>query len=66
MTLAEARDLIGKAVIYRPDDDGSYKPTARRAEQGIVTSVNDVWVFVRYGSDHHSKATAPRDLEPLR
>ncbi len=66
MTLDEARALVGKGVVYRPDDDGGYKPTARRREQGVVTSVNDIWVFVRYGSDHHSKATSPRDLEPLR
>lgn len=31
----------------------------------MVTSVNDTYVFVRYGSDTHSKATRPEDLQPL-
>ena len=56
MTLDEARAAVGLAVVY---DSGHGR------EQGIVTSVNDRWVFVRYGSDSTSKATAPKSLQRL-
>ena len=49
MTLDEARSLIGNAVVYRP--------LGGPVEQGVITSVNDYFVFVRYGADTHSKAT---------
>ncbi len=58
MTLDEARQHIGNAVVYRPYPDAA-------PQQGIVTSVNDYFVFVRYGSDTHSKATPPGMLERL-
>lgn len=58
MTLEEARSNIGKKVIYTPFKDCSYKDK----EEGIITSVNKVNVFVRYGSDVNSKATNPEDL----
>ena len=58
MTLDEARRHIGNAVVYWDDHHD-------HAEQGVVTSVNDTYVFVRYGSDSHSKATRPEDLTPL-
>lgn len=57
MTLDEARQHIGNAVVYYVDDG--------LAEQGVITSVNEVYVFVRYGSDMHSKATRAEDLTPL-
>ena len=31
-------------------------------EKGLVTSVNETYVFVRFGGDAHSKACDPRDL----
>lgn len=39
--------LIGRRVKYN----------------GIVTSFNSQYVFVRYDGDHHSKATIINDLE---
>ena len=57
MTLSEARDHAGHGVIYA---------TGHRAEDGVITSVGDRWVFVRYAGDQHSKATAPELLTLLR
>ena len=59
MTLAAARHHIGRPVVFRPfpvtsDDD--------RHEQGVITAVTDMFVFVRYGTEHRSKATAPDRL----
>ena len=51
MTLGEARDHIGEEVIYstRPGE----------MEAGVVTSVSDSHVFVRYGRGPGSQATRP-------
>lgn len=57
MTLAEAKSLIGEAVVYRP--------RGGPVEQGVVTSVGSSYVFVRYGGDETSKATRAEDIEPL-
>jgi hypothetical protein len=57
MTLEEARAHTGRAVIYHP-----YAPDLDPVEEGVITSVNDRYVFVRYGSDKGSKATAPELL----
>lgn len=54
MTTAEARDLIGRSVIYTA-------PHGAR-DEGVITSVNDRFVFVRYGN-HGSQATPPERLE---
>lgn len=56
MTLDECREAVGRQVIYRPAHGAN-------PEQGIITSVGEVYVFVRYGDDQHSKATAPGDLK---
>lgn len=56
MTLAEAREHIGHGVVYNPRPD--------LAEDGVITSVNDHWVFVRY-TQWESKATNPADLHLL-
>lgn len=45
---------IGRLVIYNP----GYK-----TEEGVITSFNDTYVFVRYGSEVQSKATYYRDLK---
>ncbi len=45
---------IGRNVTYIPEYNGK--------EFGIITSFNDVNVFVRYGSDTYSKATRREDL----
>ena len=60
MRLTDARAHIGDKVIYRPPGQG---PEA--AEEGVVTSLNDVYVFVRYGSQVGSAATRPEDLTAL-
>ncbi len=58
MTLEEARRHIGHGVVYQ-------RPGRRVWEQGVITSVNDTYVFVRYGSQTGSAATYPQDLELL-
>lgn len=59
MTLNDARNGIGRKVIYTPflgcDPD--------MTEIGVITSVTDQFVFVRYGSDINSKATRAEDLK---
>lgn len=57
MTLGTARGLIGSAVVYRP------RPGV--VEQGVIMSVNDRYVFVRYGAQMTSQATDPEHLVPL-
>lgn len=48
---------VGRAVVYRP--------THGSVEQGVITSMNDHFVFVRYGADTHAKATEPALLQFL-
>jgi hypothetical protein len=47
---------IGRRVIYR-DLSG------RKIEEGTISSFNDHYVFVRYGSGSTAAATSRRDLE---
>ena len=47
-------DDVGRTVIYRPWD---------RPEEGVITSFNDHYIFVRYGADKNSKATRREDLK---
>lgn len=46
MTIEECRAHIGAGVVYGSED-------------GVITSVNDTYAFVRYSGDQHSKATHP-------
>ena len=39
-----------------------YTPSHGKPEEGVITSFNDYAVFVRYGSDKHSKGTYRKDL----
>ena len=55
MTSDEARGHIGHAVVYGPT-----------GEEGVITSVNDHWTFVRYGDDKQSQATDPAMLTLVR
>ena len=57
MTLDEARSHIGDGVIYRPAHG--------ETEEGTITSVNDRFVFVRYGARRTSAATEPAALTLL-
>lgn len=51
-------DDIGRSVIYTGNRYPGGKP-----EEGVITSFNGYTVFVRYGSDKHSKGTSASDLE---
>ena len=51
MTLDEAKRSVGSGVIY-----------ARTGEEGVITSVNDSFVFVRYSTFGDGTATSPHDL----
>ena len=62
-------DMWYESVDWQPGMIALYIPREAHGnlshpsvEQGIVTSVNDQWVFVRFGSDATSKACSPRDL----
>ena len=57
MTLEEAARNVGKPVTYHP-----YAPDLDPAEQGVITSVNHRFAFVRYDGDTASKATSPELL----
>lgn len=57
ITLGDARANIGRGVVYRPTHD--------KVEQGVITEVGQVFVFVRYDGDQYSKATPPGSLEWL-
>lgn len=59
MTLEEAREKIGYIVEYSPYENCPQN----EKEYGIITSVNDYYVFVKYGTDFISKATRPEDLK---
>lgn len=48
--------MVGAGVVYTSPAGG---------EDGVITSVNDTYVFVRYRGDFGSKATRPEDLRPL-
>lgn len=54
MTIDEARSHIGDGVVYLPT-----------GKDGVITSVNDNWVFVRYATVGTSQATDPTLLTLL-
>lgn len=58
MTIQECKDNVGRNVTYVPFEGCDPK----LHEYGVITSVNERYVFVRYGSDTHSKATKSSDL----
>jgi hypothetical protein len=62
MTLEQARENIGRIVVYKKQWHNG------KMEQGIITSVNDKYAFVRYDyqmQDSSGQATDPKDLELL-
>jgi hypothetical protein len=59
MTLEEARKNIGSKVMYTPFQ--GCNPSL--IEYGIITDVNQKFVFVRYENENISKATNPTDLK---
>ncbi len=50
---------VGRKVIYTPFEGCSNK----LKEEGVITSFNHYYIFVRYSNDVNSKATLPDDLE---
>ena len=53
--LMDAARGVGREVEYRPHGG--------HAERGVITGISVTgWVFVRYGTDSHAKATNPGDL----
>lgn len=54
MTLEEAQRRIGAPVVYTPGHG--------RREDGVIISVTDRYVFVRYSGSETPKATRPSDL----
>ena len=59
MTLDEARKRIGEMVVYTPFEGCSKD----QLEAGWITSVNDKYVFVRFGLGQTSQAVRPEDLK---
>ena len=49
---------VGRSVIYIGN-----RFEGGETEQGVITSLSEHYVFVRYGADAHSKATMRSDLE---
>ena len=60
MNLIEARECVGSKVLYRPN----HQKTG--GEEGVITSVGKVYVFVRYGDDSFSKATSASMLRLIQ
>ena len=56
MKLTDA--VVGRKVTY-----GS---RFSEIEEGVITSVTDRFVFVRYGNDVNAKSTNPADIEYLQ
>ena len=50
------QDDIGRKVVYTGNYGGPL-------EEGVITSFNDAFVFVRYGAKYHSEATGRSDLK---
>ncbi|QBP32724.1 hypothetical protein SEA_CEPENS_60 [Mycobacterium phage Cepens] len=61
MKFKDAAKRIGQKVVYRPLHVGPDQP----GEECVITRVEYGVVFVRYGSDEHSKATLASMLEPV-
>lgn len=55
---------LGRAVVYYPPwTDGWPRQPAPPPEDGVITSFNQSYVFVRYNGDSASKATRREDLQ---
>ena len=58
MKIEEAREGIGRTVIYTPHDECDDADK----EIGVITSCNYHTIYVRYGDNVNSKGTNPEDL----
>lgn len=54
VTIQEAKENIGRKVIYLVGTD--------RQEEGVISSVNDRCIFVRYGGSCTGQGTRQEDL----
>lgn len=56
---------IGRKVVYRvySATAPAHAPRIIDREEGVITSFNPSYVFVRYGSKAHSQATKRTDLD---
>lgn len=61
MPIKPKQDDIGRKVIYTPY--GAYKD--KKIEEGVLTSFNDKYAFVRYGTSVRGVATDFNDLDFL-
>lgn len=61
-TLTEARSRVGEKVVYRAPHVSLNEP----GEEGVITSVGETFVYVRYGADVTSKATPVERLWFIR
>jgi hypothetical protein len=57
MQLSDAQQ--DRKVVYTPYN--CCDPKLKK--EGVITSIGDVYVYVRYGSDLVSKATLPKDIK---
>jgi hypothetical protein len=67
MNIGEAKANVGRGVVYNPEV-GLRRELGYghdRQEDGVITSVNDTYVFVRYTGDQTAKATRPEQLQFL-
>ena len=60
MTLEQAKVNIGNEVCFKPLNPFGYENQS--CEYGTITSVNELYVFVRYRGYDNSKATYADDL----
>ena len=56
---------MNKTIDFNPGDLVVYESGPDR-EEGMVTSTNEEYVFVRYGTNKTSQATRPEDLTKVR
>lgn len=56
MTIEEAAASIGHTVIYTSFG-------GRHTEEGVIASVSNSWVYVRYGTDKHPQGSGAQVLK---
>lgn len=52
--ITPSNEDIGRKVVYNGHGG---------REEGVITSFNEEYIFVRYGEIGHGQATRPEDLE---
>ena len=54
---------IGRSVIYKHSHHNGKMEVYSVIEQGVITSFNESYVFVRYDGHQHTQATRREDLQ---